>query len=482
MIFGVQAMRIQNIGKIVATLLLLIPSAASAQIIISEIMYDAQGSDTDQEYVELFNAGSAAIDLSKWKFNDGSNHVLNAPPKNGGTGSITIQPGSYILLVDNATNFIALHSGISASIIDTVMTLPNASGTVSIINDSGVSEDSFSYTKDMGAAGDSNSLQKTSNGSWVAGSPTPGTGSSPSSSGSLNTNSTSDSSTSTTTTTTTTTTSSNNGGPVSSASSIPVEPQIFAYAGKDREAIAGADSIFEARAFNKNKEQIKPGRFLWTFGDGTSAEGQTVMHHFPQPGRYAVVLDIADSLYSASHQIIVAVLPVSISLSLRNDDIILSNKSSKNLDLSYWSLRSGGKIFLIPKNTILLGNASVPFTKEVTNLAVAPDAALLYPNGLVAGALGTVSPAPYLSGSAPSVKIDDVAQPVSDSPADSADAQEATSTGQPLVANAATAENPNSSHLWWFGVLGLIVVGGGAIVASRHAGKKEWNIIEESAE
>jgi len=46
----------------------------------------------------------------------------------------------------------------------------------------------------------------------------------------------------------------------------------------------------------------------------------------------------------------------------------------------------------------------------------------------------------------------------------------------------AAAAGADDSYLWWLGVLGLALAGGGAIYVSHRAGKKEWNIIEERAE
>ena len=480
MIFGVQAMRIQNIGKIIVALILIVPSAVSAQVVISEIMYDAPGTEGsgEHDWVEVFNSGASAVDINAYRFFEANtNHTLKLD-----RGSATLPSGGYAVIASATSTFLADWPAFSGTLFDSSFNLNSAGELIGIRVDSSDTTHDFSYSPADAATNNGSSLQRTniSTVAFSASAPTPGTGTLVSSNSS-GTNPSSNSEVAVTTPPAT-----NTSGPVSSASNFPIEPQIFAYAGKDREAIAGADSVFEARAFNRNKEQIKPGRFLWTFGDGASSEGQTVMHHFPQPGRYAVVLDIADGVYSASHQIIVTVLPVSISLTLLNDDIVLSNKSSKNLDLSYWSLRSGGKFFLIPKNTILLGGASVPFTKEVTHIDASSDAALLYPNGLVAGSLGAISlapySAPYSGSSASSAKINNVAQPASDLSPDSADVPDATSTAQSLVANAETAGNPGSSYLWWFGALGLALMGSAAVVFSRQARKKEWDIVEESAE
>ena len=147
------------------------PVVVSADIVINEFLYDAPATDTDQEFVEIYNTGSEPVDLTKWKLGDGSSHVLNVPPKNGGTGSIVLEPGSYALLVNNATTFIAAHPGVNGSVIDTVLSLPNTGGTISLINALGTIASSVHYTKEQRGAGDGNSIQKSGD-AWIAALPT----------------------------------------------------------------------------------------------------------------------------------------------------------------------------------------------------------------------------------------------------------------------------------------------------------------------
>ncbi len=147
------------------------PVVVSADVVINEFLYDAPATDTDQEFVEIYNSGNRPVDLTKWKLSDGSSHVLNVPPKNGGTGSIVLGPGGYALLVNNAATFIAAHSGVNGSVIDTVLSLPNTGGTISLINASGTIASSVHYTKTQGGAGDGNSLQKNDD-AWIAALPT----------------------------------------------------------------------------------------------------------------------------------------------------------------------------------------------------------------------------------------------------------------------------------------------------------------------
>ena len=144
-----------------------------AQVVINEIMYDAEGADSDREWVELYNNGDSEVDLTGWKFNDGSSHVLNEPPKNGGIGSLVLPANGYAILVNNAENFLIERLGFSGTVIDTVMSLNNTTDTLSLIDTSKVEVVSVTYQKEMGANGDGNSLQMI-NGVFVVGTPTPG--------------------------------------------------------------------------------------------------------------------------------------------------------------------------------------------------------------------------------------------------------------------------------------------------------------------
>ena len=67
------------------------PFWAKAEVYINEIMYDIEGSDDKKEWVEIYNDSASEVSLKDWRFNDGSNHVLNEPPANGGRGSLFCQ-------------------------------------------------------------------------------------------------------------------------------------------------------------------------------------------------------------------------------------------------------------------------------------------------------------------------------------------------------------------------------------------------------
>lgn len=152
---------------------LLVPHMAFADILISEIMFDTVGSDSKAEWVELQNVGTSTVDISKWKINDGSNHVLNAPPKNGSTGYLSIEPGAFLILASDAATFISLYPNVHTSVIDTVLSLSNSGSSISISDALGEIEDKVKYTNAKGADGTGQSLQKIGS-RFSAASPTPG--------------------------------------------------------------------------------------------------------------------------------------------------------------------------------------------------------------------------------------------------------------------------------------------------------------------
>lgn len=70
-----------------------IADSALADVLITEVLYDPLTSESDTEFVELYNTGDSAIDISGWKLNTTS--VQATIPD-----STTIAPGSYYLIAD----------------------------------------------------------------------------------------------------------------------------------------------------------------------------------------------------------------------------------------------------------------------------------------------------------------------------------------------------------------------------------------------
>ena len=149
----------------------IIPIVASAELRISEIMYDPDGADGKNEWIEIFNEGPYLVDLSVAKFVDKSGHVLNLPPKNGGTGTMTIVPGAYVILASDATAFHAQYPNVN-QVIDTAMSLSNSGARIGIGSSKGPLAIA-TYDSSMGGNGTGESLQL-HEGTWIHAQPTPG--------------------------------------------------------------------------------------------------------------------------------------------------------------------------------------------------------------------------------------------------------------------------------------------------------------------
>lgn len=390
-----------NFLKTALIIFIFLPISAHGQIVITEIMYDlAEGSDTGREWIEIFNSGSGPVDLiggkSGYKFFDESNHELNAPPKNGGIGSLLLGSGEYAILTGDAYLFVSENISYTGNVIDTVMNLKNISGQVSILDENGIEIDKVLYNKEMGANGDGNSLQKTNSG-WKATSPTLGiseitsTPSTPSNSSEQ----------------ATTTITNNSQTTQQNFTSPAFDPQIFAYAGEDRTVIVGADTVFDAKAVGLNDEPIENALFTWNFGDGSFKKGKKIMHSYNYPGKYVVFLEASSGEYSVTDRINVIALPADIVISNVGKDTLarhalqgdaggdknfieLHNRTNRELNLSWWRLQVDNNFFTLQKNTVILPNEKIIFSKNVTNLNITDRSkiSLLYPNGSLATYFG----------------------------------------------------------------------------------------------
>ncbi len=171
----------------------------------------------------------------------------------------------------------------------------------------------------------------------------------------------------------------------STGSSFPVEPQIFANAGSDKTGVVGADVYFSGQALGLKKESLDGARYVWNFGDGSSREGQNVLHIYLYPGDYAVILNVSSGQYSASDELLVKIVASQIKISEADSDFIkISNNSNVTIDLSGWFLRAGNKIFIFPKNTIIKANSNLNIPSINSGLNPVSTAELLYPNGSLA--------------------------------------------------------------------------------------------------
>lgn len=128
-------------------------------------MYDASGSDTDKEWVEVFHNATVSATIvggatsNSLRFYDGANHTL-APT--AFQGSLTVDPKTYFILAQNAANFKLLYPVFAGTIIEvSALSLGNTSATIGFRQGSaGSLFGSLTYDKVWGGVGSGKTLEK----------------------------------------------------------------------------------------------------------------------------------------------------------------------------------------------------------------------------------------------------------------------------------------------------------------------------------
>src|SRR3989338_2406542 len=115
---------------------------------VSEIMQNPAGSDGNREWIEIHNNDSGAHNLTGWKINtDNADHSLNAPPTNGGQGSVIIPPGSFAVISQDASSFLADYPGYNGTVIDSSWSdLSNSLNKTIWLKNSSVVFDNITYS------------------------------------------------------------------------------------------------------------------------------------------------------------------------------------------------------------------------------------------------------------------------------------------------------------------------------------------------
>src|SRR3989344_3909709 len=479
----------------------LMPGTALAQTVISEVMYDLEGSDTGREWIEVFNAGASSVTLTEWKlFEADSNHGIVAY-----SGGESLGRGAYAVIADNPTKFLEDWPTFSGILFDSAFSLSNTGEVLALRccgSGSGlIDKDSITYSLDSGAVGDGNSLHRpaVSGGSFTPAPPTPGTGAFQASGSTSETTSGGESALQT---------SSGTGGASSAASPTALVARVSA--GSNRTVTVGVAVQLEGTAYDTGNRVIENARFLWNFGDGTSAEGKVVTHRWEYPGRYAVVLEASRYDSTASYRITATAESAQFSFSVLLDgSAVIENLSNRDVDLSGWLISDRGMTFTLPSHTTLLRNASIRLSPAALHFGASSKAELLYPDGSVAFYVADPSPTQALGTETGDSEVEQpAALPTETSELiltdDSTDedayqfdvasldedvsftevpesSEESISLPPNNVAAVAAAvdEAPGRSVLWWVGILLVLGLGALAVFAARHLGRREWNIIDE---
>jgi Lamin Tail Domain/CotH kinase protein len=131
-----------QIPRLILPLLVALAAAARAEVVINELMYHPQSENPAEEYIELFNNGAAAVDLSGWKFTSGVAFTIPA-----GT---SIEPGGYLVIAASPATFHGKYPAVTNYISSAgwIGQLSNSSNNVMLTDTLSVVVDSVDYSDD----------------------------------------------------------------------------------------------------------------------------------------------------------------------------------------------------------------------------------------------------------------------------------------------------------------------------------------------
>jgi len=132
-------------------------------------MYDPSGSDTNREWIELYNDTGTPINFAGWKFFEANiNHGISSIIGDG-----IISPGEYVIMTTSDSAFLLDYPSYKGDIYRSSFSLNNSGESFSFRTLEGDLVASVTYIGGLLASGDGNSLQWRNN-QWVSGAPNPG--------------------------------------------------------------------------------------------------------------------------------------------------------------------------------------------------------------------------------------------------------------------------------------------------------------------
>jgi PKD domain len=321
-------------------------------LMITEIMYDPEGADTGNEWIEVYNDDKIAQDMVLYKlFESNISHGITLPSTYGNIGGSIIDSDEYAVIADNVVNFIAMYPNYKGKLFDSAFSLIN-SGEIIEMRKNNVAESSVNYipdTKSNGTGGTLNNINK----SWQAYIASPGA-----SSTMLEVNPNQSS----TNTATTTTNVVYNSGYYSSSYRL---GNIRMLLPKEMNVALGAKAEFFVK-FLDSKDNILHANIYWSFGDGAESEGATITHRYYREGHYIAFVEGVTSTGYGIERINVNVIKPNISiLDVRESYIVLKNLNDEELDIGGFYISSDQGIFKLSRILLIAPNGELVLDSEI---------------------------------------------------------------------------------------------------------------------
>jgi len=449
----------------ISFLLFFLPSLARADVVINEV----QLSPTDGRFLELYNDGSSAVDLTGW-------YMQRKTATGGSFGSLVSNPNFEGKIINAHDYFVISRNSLSNSDIVLDSLTLTESNTIQIKNSSGGVVDKVGWGDASDCSSpcpdnppDGKSIQKSSSGSWVSASPTPGSENNDTDTASPaddnnNTNDDEDNPSS--------------GSAPTPAPVVIKNPTMKAKIITRTLAFAGEPFKIDANIFGFSDEKIVLGKIYWNFGDGSSFEQinnfEEFYHTYFYPGEYAVSLEyylrIDSQIPEIANKMIIKVLPTTVTISkvgnAQDFFVELTNSANSDIDISNWFINANGKIFILPRNSTIMSKKSMTISSRLTGFNVGDkyDLKLFSSTGEL-----------IFNYNAPSARIvttktvsSSSNSPKTETSLDSNDQPSALDlSANALESNSSDKSNTNDSYLFSLGLFALLSISGSAVYFIR---------------
>ena len=265
-------------------LLIFINTAQANNLIFTEIMYNPEGTDADQEWIEIFNLSTSTIEInSNWRFNDGSNHLLNLYQ-----GNNQIATSTFFVITANAQYFLNNYPNFNKTIFESSLSLNNSSDTIQLLNNNELINE-YTYNSELGGNNNNKTLEKINihniendwQESYIF-----------------------------------------NGTPGNESSTPPLNQAPIALAGEDINIDINEEIIFDAsNSYDPDNDELT---FLWDFAGLATSSLEITTYQFSEVGTYTVILIISDGQESSTDSLVINIVEETNNLPTTIDNIIIN--------------------------------------------------------------------------------------------------------------------------------------------------------------
>jgi len=131
-----------------------------------------------------------------------------------------------------------------------------------------------------------------------------------------------------------------------------------------------------------SNENIVLGKASWNFGDGGSFvqvnNFEKFSHTYYYPGEYVLFLEYYSNNFSKEPEVtskmVIKVIPTTVVISKVGDTkdffIELTNNANSDMDISNWVINANGKIFILPKNSVILSKKQMTISGKITGFTI----------------------------------------------------------------------------------------------------------------